>query len=169
MSLLLTLVFASSAVAIEPYYHGDFDTNSVGCAKCHVTHAGSAKALLIDGPTQTDLCYFCHDDIIKNPYDAALGKIQTATEVWPSLAGGFDSSFDFDNQAYTAVAGAVGTNYIASDSVHGVETYDGPAENSDWDLGVQIPGGTNTLVGDFKCGSCHDPHEIGRASCREIL
>ena len=125
------------------------------------SHAGSAKALLIDGPTQTDLCYFCHDDIIKNPYDAALGKIQTATEVWPSLAGGFDSSFDFDNQAYTAVAGAVGTNYIASDSVHGVETYDGPAENSDWDLGVQIPGGTNTLVGDFKCGSCHDPHAGG--------
>lgn len=157
MSLLMTLIFASSAVALEPYYHGDFDTNSVGCAKCHVTHAGSAKALLIAGPTQTDFCNYCHSDISKSPYGVLDGKIQTDLEVWPSLAGGFDSSFDFDTKNYDATDGANPANYIASDSVHGVESFD----SDDWVLGAQIPGGTNTLVGNFRCGSCHDPHAGG--------
>ena len=87
LTLMMVLMLATIASAVEPYYHGDFASNSLGCEKCHVTHAANAKALLVAGPTQTDFCYYCHNGFLKSPYDAESGKIQTATETWASVAG----------------------------------------------------------------------------------
>ncbi|KNZ71005.1 putative multiheme cytochrome c [Thermincola ferriacetica] len=153
---LITLMVSANAFAEEPYYHGDFAADTTGCAKCHVTHAGAAKALLIAGPKQTDFCYYCHNGILKSPYDAENGQIETSTGLHASLAGGFLKTFDFDNKVY-GTDDSNTANYVYSTSVHGVENYD----SNDWLNGVQIPGGSNTLTGDFRCGSCHDPHAGG--------
>lgn len=160
LAVLVLLVTALSAnAAVEPYYHGEFADDTTGCAKCHVTHAGSAAALLVDGPTQTDFCLYCHGDNLKSPYNAADGKITTATGFKASVSGGFEFSYDFDNAAYDEVDGANAANYLPVTSMHGVETYD----NDDWTGGTQIPGGADAsnLVGNFRCGSCHDPHAGG--------
>lgn len=158
LALLVLLMTGSIAMAADqPYYHGDFATDTTGCAKCHVTHAGDAAALLIAGPTQTDFCYYCHDNLLASPYDVYTGQIATSTGVMPSIAGGFDRTYDFDTKTYDETGGGVDTNYLSVSSVHGVETLD----NDDWTDGSLIPGGTNNLTGNFRCGSCHDPHAGG--------
>jgi len=161
--LLAVLVMLATAMtanaAVEPYYHGDFASDTTGCAKCHVTHAGSAAALLIYGSNQTQFCLYCHNDPLKSPYNAQDGKITSATGFIASVSGGFTKSFNFDNANYNETDGAIAGNYVANSSVHGVETYD----NGDWTTGTQIPGGADAsnLVGNFRCGSCHDPHAGG--------
>lgn len=166
MAVIMVAAVASTAMAVEPYYHGDFADNSLGCAKCHVTHAGQAAALLISGPTQTDFCYYCHNSLSKSPYDAKNGMIATpaAGGFMPSVAGGFYKTFDFDNHNYASHAYTL-TDYVYSTSVHGVETYDGDV----WDETSIIPGGTTTLTGDFRCGSCHDPHKGGNYATSTIM
>lgn len=164
-ALLMVMLASSVAMAIEPYYHGDFATDSTGCAKCHVTHAGFAKALLISGPTQTQFCYYCHNGVSKSPYDVENGKIDTAGGLMPSLAGGFGRSFNFDDAANTydidaGTGGGDDANFIASTSKHGVESYD----SNDWATGgtlALIPGATTNQTDAFRCGSCHNPHAGG--------
>lgn len=159
VGLMLVMTAAVANAAIEPYYHGDFANDTTGCAKCHVTHAGSAKALLIFGTNQTQFCLWCHNDPLKSPYNVEQGQITTTTGFMPSVSGGFAVSYNFDDNAYDEVGGAVYGNYEGVTSVHGVEGFD----NNDWLNGVQIPGGkaASDLSGDFRCGSCHDPHGGG--------
>lgn len=171
VGILMLATIASAAP--QPYYHGDFATDTTGCAKCHVTHAGSAAALLVDGPSQTTFCYFCHNGITKSPYDAQNGKIATGTGVMPSVAGGFERTFNFDDAGLTynehaATGGGLDANFIANTSKHGVETY----ESDEWVNGITIPGGTGAganLVGKFRCGSCHDPHAGGAYTGANIM
>jgi len=161
MVTMLTFLMAASVLAVEPYYHGDFAADTTGCAKCHVTHAGTAAALLVYGANQTEFCYYCHNGFTKSPYDAEFGKIETGTGTMPSVAGGFAKTFDFDDPAKTydetATGGGTAANFILNTSQHGVESYD----SDEWVDGVQIPGGSNTVTGNFRCGSCHDPHAGG--------
>lgn len=157
LTALMVVMAVSVASAVEPYYHGDFADNSLGCAKCHVTHAATAKALLVYGTNQTEFCMYCHSALSKSPYDALSGKILTTTGKMPSVAGGFVYSYNFDAEAYDEVGGAVNDHYIDTTSMHGVESYD----NNDWITGSTIPGGKTALGKDFRCGSCHDPHAGG--------
>jgi len=166
--LAVLLMTPSSAYATAaPYTHGDFANNSKGCGECHVTHAANAAKLLVYGPTQTDMCYFCHGQNATSRFDVQNGLIMRqsadpkvaanwsvgSTVYSASYAGGFSYSYDFQSNQLKA-----------STSVHSVEKmYDASdsGNNIPWTLGKEIPGGSGTLSADFRCGSCHDPHKGG--------
>lgn len=156
-SVMVLMAATMASAATQPFYHGNFATDTTGCAKCHVTHAATAARLLVSGTNQTEFCNYCHNDVTKAPYDSNQGMIDANGGMMPSLAGGFTKTFDFDTKAYNTTDGAALGNYLATTSKHGVESYD----SDDWVTGVKIPGGANNLSGDFRCGSCHDPHAGG--------
>lgn len=180
ITIVAMLLMAPGALALTgPYTHGDFATNSKGCADCHVTHAASAQKLLKTGATQTAFCLSCHSNAaIASPFDVYRGKILnsgkfnattgtvTDTTYWndsawtsPSLAGGFRYSYDFD------VDDGVITFSNSVTSIHNVRGSAAEFGNLtditayDYVYGDTIPGGTKNI--DFECGSCHDPHAGG--------
>ncbi len=171
------MIAASAAFAMEaPYTHGDFSSNSKGCADCHVTHAADAAKLLVGGNgTQTSFCLVCHgNDCTGSPFDVYYGKMvfdsaftpspRSASWADPSViaysySGGFKTAFDFWD---TDLPGKAVTSMH---NVRGAQTAFGPAPdiaNYQYDLGNQIPGATSAAGIDFECGSCHNPHAGGK-------
>ncbi len=175
--LISMLLLAASAQAATKV-HGDFGTDSSGCAKCHITHAAEAAKLLLTGTNQTDFCFSCHGTTVPGaPYDVKDGAIlggakfdYTLTPIadWmgvgtvlPSYTGGFAKSYDFEGQTDVAMdPGAVGgAKFKVSTSAHNVQTV--AIGQAAWNSGVnKIPGGSATVFspGVFTCSSCHDPH-----------
>jgi predicted CXXCH cytochrome family protein len=183
---VMIMALPAGAAYFSIQTHGGWTTSTAGCADCHTTHAAAAAFLLSAGPTQTDACYACHGPgALASPYDVVNGAMSTdyiytdtprttwGSNIFGSYAGGFNKGFDFQN----ATDGAVGhpdvaqtdlaTNFVASTSAHNVEEPAGTYSAKDipgatWhDEAVHIPGGsvpTSTTDGQFKCGSCHDPH-----------
>lgn len=174
LTLMFVLMLTTSASAAVTYYHGNFATDSTGCARCHVTHAADVAALLVgtDGASQgqTAFCYYCHNDITKVPYNAKMGAIAaydatgTTPTVWPSLAGGFAKAYNFDTNTYDPITNDSDAKLVATTSVHGVQTYDGNVWNSIGNASYAtaiVPGGSAALGSEFRCGSCHNPHKGG--------
>jgi len=158
MVLLLGLLMATPALAVNVYTHGDFASNSKGCADCHITHGANAAKLLVAGPTQTDTCYFCHGEASwASRYDAETGRIMgTDGSPRPSYAGGFKKSVPNPN-TWTVASLAYNT------SVHSVEkAWQTSSIQAGQVLGKDIPGGTLGWTSEFTCGTCHDPHAGGR-------
>jgi hypothetical protein len=115
---------------------------------------------------QTTFCYLCHGDgCVSAPYDVKDGytKPTVGFTAYASTAGGFERQFVDANSDGVIDTGEL----IDIRSRHTVEGY--VADNSSgagaWNgTGVltAIPGSPNTITGgDFRCGSCHDPHDGG--------
>lgn len=160
MVMLLALAMAASSsgptVVFAAYTHGDFASNSKGCADCHITHGANAAKLLVAGPTQTDTCYYCHSEaLVSSRYNAETATVRGADNAWrASYAGGFMKSYKASN--YT-----VG-NAVYNTSVHSVEkSYQNGSTMTGGQVNGDIPGG-GSWTGNFTCGSCHDPHAGGR-------
>lgn len=176
ISMLLLATTAQAATKV----HGNFDTDSSGCAKCHITHAAGAAKLLLTGTNQTDFCFSCHGTTMPGaPYDVKDGAIlngaqfdytlnpitdwAVAASILPSYTGGFATSYDFENQPDVAMdqldVGDTGGAFKTSTSAHNVQTI--VIGSAAWNSAVNIiPGGTDTInsPGEFTCSSCHDPH-----------
>lgn len=177
LAVALLTLSAGTAMAAVQWVHGNFATNSSGCAQCHVTHAANVASLLklTSGTnTQSTFCVQCHSMGAGSPYDVDKGIIlktgvgedadgyiagwgTVANRVY-SYAGGFQKSWDF-------VSGTMKD----TTSVHGVENYDLADASHFMTMGgtgvltaATVPGGADlTASGTFKCGSCHDPHAGG--------
>jgi len=178
LAMVGLLVMASAAFAlVAPFTHGDFASNSKGCADCHVTHAAVGQKLLNDGNgTQTSFCLACHGNAaLGSPMDVYNGKVlkdvnfdaagrnvpvpgdwSAAGEYNPSLAGGFKESFDFGDSA--AFEGVTSIHNVKGSPAEFGNT--GDITNYDYVVANTIPGSTNLKI-DFECGSCHDPHAGG--------
>jgi len=177
-------LMASMAFAlVDPYVHGDFATNSKGCADCHVTHAAVAQKLLNAGNgTQTSFCIACHGNgATGSPFDvfngliledasfnAATGNVPAPGD-WDtaaasaSYAGGFNFAYNFGDTANPADGTVAFDTVTSMHNVRGSATNFGNLANItsyQYDDGDIIPG-SNNIEMDFECGSCHDPHAGG--------
>ncbi|MEW6182842.1 MAG: cytochrome c3 family protein [Bacillota bacterium] len=152
-ALVCTLAFAAPAFA---WTHGNFSPTTDACAGCHVAHAASAPKLLKAGPLQTTFCYLCHGDgCVSAPYDIKNGRTWVSGAVYePSTAGGFVQQYN--GATYDAVKSRHTVEGYAADTSAGAGAWDGAS------VLTAIPGSPNTITGgNFRCGSCHDPHDGG--------
>ncbi len=156
MLLALNLLSGRTPVFASVYFHGEFTSNSESCSSCHVVHFAQADNLLALGPTETDLCYYCHGEgrAATSGYDVEVGMIVGQGGVSrPSYAGGFEKSID-PSRSYIA------NKVYDNTSVHSIEKALRLGQLSQLEDG-DIPGGAS-WTGTFKCSSCHDPHSGGQ-------
>lgn len=60
---LATLLFAAPTIAYAGTAHADADTNTEpDCNQCHKPHVAQAERSLLDGATESAVCYVCHGD-----------------------------------------------------------------------------------------------------------
>jgi len=157
-----SLAFAAPALA---WTHGQFSATTDACAGCHVAHAAQAPKLLKAGPLQTTFCFLCHGDgCVSAPYDVEDGYTSVSGVAYPSTGSGFVNQFvDADSDGVvdagelTAIRSRHTVEGYLADSSSGAGAWDGSSTLT------AIPGSPNTITGgNFRCSSCHDPHDGGR-------
>lgn len=58
---LVTLLFAAPTIACAGTAHADADTNTEpDCNQCHKPHVATVKRSLLDGASESEVCYVCH-------------------------------------------------------------------------------------------------------------
>lgn len=169
VATVAVLMFSGSAFAQNFYSDGftkthyGFTTAAEGCAGCHVTHTATVAKLLKFGATQTDFCYYCHDNITSSPYDVESGRTlgNDPDGAGPGVPGVSASTAGFFGISGSSYYGGGGT----MTSRHAVENRTTPGAAL---ANTAIPGNStsNGFTGGFKCGSCHDPHAGDKANDR---
>ncbi|HWI55487.1 MAG TPA: cytochrome c3 family protein [Desulfobacteria bacterium] len=155
MLLAFNFVSGRTPVFASVYFHSQFASDSQGCGTCHIAHFSETENLLAHGPSETDACYYCHGEgEATSGYDAETGMVSGQGGVTrPSYAGGFEKSVD-PSRSYIA------NTVYENTSVHSIEKALRLGQLSQLVDG-DIPGGSS-WTGNFKCGSCHDPHGGGQ-------
>lgn len=148
--LLTAVQIAEASTTSGP--HGNFTSNTAGCATCHQTHTAPTTHLIkftLAAGNQNAIyriCTYCHSSTGQSHYDEVDGQIKDSSgNLWANSAGGF--------QYMAAITGA--NSYATAQTItskHKVDSSDGTL--------VSIPGGSTSTNGTIQltCVSCHDPH-----------
>jgi len=171
LSLSSLFGWAVSSLASTPesaqWIHGNYNSTTVACASCHLTHAAEVPGLIKQGPTQTQLCYLCHGQGSPgSAYDSqsgrTLGSVSGQPVWYPSTAGGFEGQMVPDLGLDYSVTGSTIQPVTSRHNVWGYTNETGSVDSNDPGGDLFIPGGQSALTGlGLECSSCHDPHGGG--------
>jgi hypothetical protein len=175
-------VLAATGLAFANFGpHGGYSQDTDGCAACHRAHTsfsdlgwtdlqgGKRKsALLISNASQmTDFCYACHG----NAAPGASTNVQSGVfDSGPTdgigtidLADPFAATFYSSNSSYEATLNGGGFDQLGANSaapVMSAHDMSGSKVTSPtvvWG-GTKSGASNESLLGAFRCTSCHDPH-----------